>query len=226
MSGDGTNFVACAFGMKRSGKSHSLGIMSALFPRRIIFDFIGEFRNRVEGARYVRSLKEAVDILQSERKRNTRWVVVCMMTPAEAVRLCSVLAPIGKEPENSFAYACGGVAIECGEVQLIAPNNQSLPDPIANLIAMGRHYRVSLLCAARRPREVSRMLTSQSDALLAFRQHEPRDAEYLGEVMRSDVPTYLRQLAPFNYLRYLPNFGTLEIVDELGVGKLIPAPDK
>jgi hypothetical protein len=42
--------------------------------------------------------------------------------------------------------------------------------------------------------------------------------------MRSDVPDYLRKLAPFNYLRFLPNFGTLEMVDANGAATLIPSP--
>lgn len=224
MSGDGTNFIACAFGMKRSGKSHALGIMARLFPRRILFDFIGEFSGKIDGARYAHSLGEAVDTLQAERKRGNKWSVVCVMSPADAIELCSVLAPIGKKPETSFSYAAGGIAIECGEIQLIAPNNQSIPAPMANVIAMGRHYRLSLLGAARRPREVNRLLTSQADALLAFRQHEPRDCDFLGDVMRSDVPFYLRKLPARSFLRYLPNFGTLEIVDANGAATLIPSP--
>lgn len=224
MSGDGKNFIACAFGMKRSGKSYALGKLAQLFPRRILVDFTGEYVGKVDGAHYATSIGETVDELQKCRKAGTRWAIVSTMRPEDAIELCGVLAPVGKKPESSFSYACGGVVVECGEIQLIAPN-YTLEQPVQNIIAMGRHFRVSILGAARRPREVSRFLTSQSDAILAFRQHEPRDTKYLGEVMRSDVPDYLRQLRPFSHVLFKPNFGTLELVDAKGKSSLIPAPE-
>jgi hypothetical protein len=221
VSGTGTNFIAAAFGMKRSGKSFALDIMARGFPRRIVADFIGEYHGKIEGAKYVHSIAEAVDALQLLRKGGSmKWTVVCVMQPEEILQLLGVLAPIGKRPETSFSYAVGGVVLQCGEIQLIAPN-QGLSPAMANIIAMGRHYRVSILGAARRPREVNRNLTSQSDALLAFRQHEPRDADYLGDVMRSDVPQYLRQLRPFHHLRFLPNFGALDLVGPDGDSRRI-----
>jgi len=224
MSGNGTNFIAAAFGMKRSGKSFALDGMARGFPRRIVADFIGEYHGKIDGAAYVHTIAEAVDALQDARKKGMqKWTVVCVMQPEEVLQLLGVLAPIGKRPETSYSYAVGGVVLQCGEIQFIAPN-VGMSAAMANIIAMGRHYRVSVLGAARRPREVNRNLTSQADALLAFRQHEPRDADYLGDVMRSDVPQYLRQLQQFHHLRFLPNFGTLDFVNPNGEAKRIPAP--
>lgn len=211
MSNSGKNFIAFVCGMKRSGKSHLLDLLASRFPRRIIFDFVGEYDGKIANAKTCYTLSEAVNALLTAKKRGDKWTVVCTLADKEVPQLLAAIT--GK---NSWARSVGGVVIQCGEVDLIAPNNQGIATEVRHIFQRGRHYGISALVATQRPRDVHRVVTAQSDIICAFRQHEPRDAEYLGEVMRSDAVPLLRELRKFEYLRYFPNFGKLEVVDKNG----------
>lgn len=210
MSASGRNFIAFVCGMKRSGKSHLLDAMAMRFPRRIVFDFVGEYEGRYKTPTAF-TLDEAVGQLMKARKQADKWTVVCTLDIPDVVRLLAAL--MGR---NSWARAAGGIVIQCGEVDVIAPNNGSISQEVRHVFQRGRHFGVSALVATQRPRDVHRVVTAQSDIICAFRQHEPRDADYLGEVMRSDAVPLLRDLKQYEYLRYYPNFGKLEIVDKDG----------
>ncbi len=214
MSGNGTNFIAFACGMKRSGKSRLLDTLATRFPRRILFDFVGEYEGKVPNATYGYTLAECVDALQTARK-SSKWTVVCVMDPAHVPQLLGAIM----DQRNPFTRAVGGVVLQFGEVDLVAPNNMGIATEVRNVFQRGRHFDVSALAATQRPRDVHRVVTSQSDVICAFRQHEPRDAEYLGSVTRSDAVPLLNTLQQYEYLRYYPNFGRLEVVDRNGTAR-------
>jgi hypothetical protein len=216
MSGDGKNFILFACGMKRSGKSHLIGELARKFPRRLIFDFIGEHSGRIAGAREAFTLGEAVGALRAARSSGNQWTVNCVLDPSDVPELLSVLAPMGGRTEKGFSRAVGGLVIECGEVDVIAPNNGQIAPEVRNIFQRGRHHAISALVAVQRPASANRIVTSQADVLVAFRQHEPRDADYLGEIMSAKAPEIVRQLKPYNYVRYLVNFGTLQTINEKG----------
>lgn len=224
MSGDGRNLVVFATGRKRSGKSHLLAQLAMKFPRRIVFDFIGEFYGKLPGAIEARNLPQALDALRQARTKSNEWTVLCIMDPADVPKLVGAIAPIGSIPEQSFSYAVGGVALECGECDLILPNNAGIEPEMLDAIQRGRHFRLSALFGTQRPRQTHRVLTSQADVMCAFRQREPRDVDFLGELMRSDVPSLVRRLQGHEYVRYFDVNGTLEVVREDGASELIPEP--
>lgn len=214
MSGEGHNFIAFACGMKRSGKSHLLASLALQFPRRLILDFVGEYIGRLPGAREAHSLRDVVKALQRVRK-SPRWTVTACMDPADVPDLLNAIAPIGAATAYGFSRAVGGLVIECGEIDVIAPNSGMSPEA-RNIFQRGRHHSLSILAAVQRPSSANRIVTSQADLICAFRQHEPRDADYLGEIMHSGAPEIIRSLPPRFYLRYLVNYGLLETVNDAG----------
>lgn len=215
MSGDGTNFIAFACGMKRSGKSHLLGKLAEHFPRRLILDFIGEHSGRIRGAAEAYTMAEAVDALRKVR-HSSRWTIVCGMEPTHVPELLGLIAPVGGRNLRGYSRAVGGLVLECGEIDVIAPNNGQISPEVRNVFQRGRHHMLSALVAVQRPANANRIVTSQADMLCAFRQHEPRDADYLGEIMSARAPEIVRSLPPRNYLRYLVNYGTLQTINEHG----------
>ena len=54
----------------------------------------------------------------------------------------------------------------------------TLPETLHNLVHYGRHKGLSLIYCSRRPADVSRALTSQSDHVATFLTVEPRDLDY------------------------------------------------
>jgi len=55
-------------------------------------------------------------------------------------------------------------------------------EPFLNLVRVGRHHGVSIVLVAQRAAEIPKLFTSQSDAIVTFRQTEPRDLDYLSKI--------------------------------------------
>jgi hypothetical protein len=161
-------------------------------------------------------LHETVAALRSASSSGARWTVVCGIDPGDVPELLAAIAPVGGKTDRGFSRRVGGLVIECGEIDVIAPNNGTIAPEVRNVFQRGRHHQLSALVAVQRPASVNRIVTSQADVLCAFRQHEPRDADYLGEIMSPRAPEIVRSLPPRNYLRYMVNYGTLETVNEKG----------
>ena len=225
---DARNVVVSAFGMRGSGKSHLLGELAAHFPRRLVLDFLGEHEGRIAGARYAWDLGETVDALRQAHRQGKRWTVVSGMDERDVPALISALMPSGRLSRAGFSRAVGGMVLECGEVDLIAPNHSGIPDEVKSLWKRGRHHWLSLLTATQRAAETHRIITSMSDAIVSFRQHEPRDIDYLASVMAApgvDVAAELVRLPRFHYLRKWVQLGRLELVNATGqVSRVLSAP--
>lgn len=69
------------------------------------------------------------------------------------------------------------------------------------LIHYSRHYRVDLITTSRRPANVSRDLTSQTDDFIIFTLSERRDLDYFG-AMAEDLPDRIRALKKFEFIKY------------------------
>lgn len=223
MSGDGRNFIAFASGRKRSGKSHVLAQLASRFPRRIVYDFVGEFYGRIPDAIETRTLSQTLDALVAVRK-NPRWTIVAMVDPRDVPSIIGAIAPVGQIPEGSYSYSVGGIVQECGECDNIAPNNASISPEVIDSLQRGRHFRLSTLFGTQRPRMTHRSVTAMADVLLAFKQKEPRDIAYLGELIRPDAEQLLPTLNEYEYLRWYDSHNILERVAPDGSSVVIPEP--
>lgn len=211
MSGAGTNFIATAIGMKRSGKSHLLAQLAALFPRRVLVDFMGEFAG-LPNAIHADTIQSAVAALKSVQPKE-RWTVVLQLHPAEVIQIIEALC----DQRRGYARSVGGLVIECGEADQLAPNSAKISPVVHSLFARGRHIGpVSALMAVRRPQEINRIATSQSDVVNVFRLHEPRDSAYVADIIGSDAIPFLLKLRKHEYIRYFPNYGLLQHVSREG----------
>lgn len=83
------------------------------------------------------------------------------------------------------------------ETSLVCGTPPYLNRQLGVLVRYGRHRRISQIYIARRPTEIPRDLTAQSDLIVTFHQKEPRDLQYLqacgfnpAEVvqLRNDLP--------------------------------------
>lgn len=211
------NFIGFSCGKRGSGKSYLLARYSAKFPKRIVLDPLGEYLGAYEGASECGTLDETIDALEANLlTKAPRWTVVACIEPSDVAKLAGALAPVGSL-SGGYSRAVGGVVLECGEVDTIAPNNAGIAPEIRNLFQRGRHYRVSVLAATQRPRDVHRVVTSQADALWLFRQHELRDLDYIAKNTSEAVADVVKGLPQYHHVRYLPNVGTCEVVNEKGI---------
>jgi len=58
----------------------------------------------------------------------------------------------------------------------------SIDDELKRIVAYGRHWGQNVILTARRPAEIHRDLTAQSDAVITFQQTEARDLKALSSI--------------------------------------------
>lgn len=207
------SFAAFACGKRGSGKSFLLARYAGKFPRRIIVDPMGEYAE-LSGAMTCQSLSQTLDALEVAASQ-PEWIVVTCIDAKDVARLCGALAPVGSF-EGGYSRAVGGVLVEHGEVDTIAPNNAGIRPEIRNIFQRGRHYLVSTAVGTQRPRDVHRVVTSQVDVMCLFRQHELRDLDYIARTTSEPVSKIVRSLEQYHHVRYFPGNGVCEVVDGTG----------
>lgn len=207
------NYVEFACGVKGSGKSFALARRAARFPRRIILDYADEFFGVYGGAHECLTIGQVLDALEDVAPSG-KWTVVASLSDADMVKLAAVLSPLGR-PRSGYAYAVGGVLLECGEVERIAPNRGLAPE-IAELVHRGRHSRTSMAWGTRRPRDVNRLVTSQCDVVACFRQQEVDDIEYLAGLVGRVAAERIGTLGEHHHVLSIPKLNKSYIINQDG----------
>ncbi len=105
-----------------------------------------------------------------------------------------------------------------GRCTLVLEEADRLDDPrqfgeYDEAISRGRHYGVSLCAISLYPAKLPAMLRRQTTRLIAFRQIEPRDIDYIAEIIGSAADE-LPLLKPFHYIDWTPSGGAK--INQLG----------
>lgn len=75
------------------------------------------------------------------------------------------------------------------------------------IISRGRHYGVSILGISLYPFKLPADLRRQATRIICYRMHEPRDLDYLEDIIGEDV-SRLPGLEPFHYLDWQAGIGS------------------
>jgi hypothetical protein len=158
------NLVISVFGKKGEGKSFLVQEIIEDFRRVVILDTMGEYGKEEQ------SLEEAISGLISLKDKRRFRYPVRLVDDEDALKVLRVV------------YEMEDVLIVVEETSFYT-NPNYLPDELKRLVRYGRHKRISQIYVSRRPAEIHRDLTAQSDLIVSFRQHEPADIKYLSAVM-------------------------------------------
>lgn len=103
-----------------------------------------------------------------------------------------------EEEEEAFnlVWTVGRCLLLVEEVDLLAPPSGG-SRLFRKLVKYGRHRRIDVLAISRRPAEISRLLSSQCDEIISFRQEEENDLAWLSK--RGFDPDALRALDSHQY---------------------------
>lgn len=98
-----------------------------------------------------------------------------------------------------------------GRCHLVLEEADRLDDPrqfpeYDEAISRGRHYGVSLVGISLYPAKLPAMLRRQATRVIAFRQIEPRDVDYLAEIIGPSADG-LPDLPQFQYIDWTPTGG-------------------
>lgn len=184
MGGQAVTQAARVFVTGLSGSGKTTGAWQwylAKAPRVLIVDQVGEWNGRVyETANTLPELYAAINAARKER----RWVVSYSNMDNRLHDLIRWLLPL-PNVDRSPVLAMGGIVLLLDEVDLIAPTGGA-PEVIRNLYRRSRHVKLSIVSVTQRPANVLREVSAQSTQVLAYRLTEPRDLDYLADLMRWD----------------------------------------
>ena len=118
------------------------------------------------------------------------------------------MSPYSKEGFDFICRVAKAVGKDYGDCLLVVDEVDFYvqpgyaPGPFSELVRIGRHWGVEMICMARRPASVWRNLTANADHLCVFLTHEPRDITYLSEFLTRPVAESLRVLDKFCFIQY------------------------
>lgn len=164
------NTVISILGHKGSGKTTLARELMRGRSRVLVFDTLGEYDTQ----RIFYSFDEALRAMErSIPKARFQW----------GVRLADMADYVDL---FELAFELPGTLLVFEETSLFCSPSY-LPPSLSKLVRYARHREIDLVFVSRRASEVNRDLTAQSDFIVTFRQHEPRDLQYLSSVSGRDV---------------------------------------
>lgn len=194
------NIVVLALGQRGSGKSAWLARhVVARAPRVLTLDGTGESADADMDAIVCVGLGPTVAALRACAPHPAWRIVAVLDEEAEAPELAAWLCPPVAPGRVPYSQQVGGLLLEVGEVDAIAGAGGSAP-AVRALWKRGRHYRLSIAAATQRPHECARVISSQSDHIVAFRQHEPRDIAWLARTISPAAAEQVSTLPRYAYL--------------------------
>lgn len=217
--------VVLIVGRRGSGKSELLRRIRAHRARVVVADVLcGDRAVDARPRTVAYDAPEYFDALRAAARQST-WDVVARPDRWDdgAEWLAAALLPPPRA-EHGYASAVGGVTVACDEADVLAPNSAAIAPEVRALVQRGRHYRISILAATRRPAECHRDLSSQADALVTFAQHEPRDLAYLAEAAGERFAASARELRQWSYAVWLQSSG--EVMVYSGRDRLLTTSSK
>jgi hypothetical protein len=195
---DRKNVKAFVCGPSGSGKSELLADMfTSKAPRVLTLDATGESGLRNPDSVVVFGLAELLDAFDAAADF-PRWNIVASLDDDEYEALFDLLVPKHAAGVVGLSELYGGMAIECGECDVIAPNGQT-PKAIKAAWKRGRHVCLSLLMGTQRPAECDRIVTSQANYIAAFPTAEPRDLAFLSQAMGAAVAERVGRLPQYHF---------------------------
>lgn len=176
--------VILILGKTGSGKSCLFRDLINKQKRFIIFDTLSEYKTHSPAfpAVFIETIGELSEYLHRNFYNNYRIV----FDPSDPDRMlknsCGV--DLGKVSEVFFELcnSLNDVTIGIEELAYYVNANYA-PEGLRKIVRFGRHARISLFATTQRPRDIPPIVRAQITKLISFRQHEPRDIDWIRDVI-------------------------------------------
>jgi DNA helicase HerA-like ATPase len=160
-----SNTVGTILGPKGCGKSHLVREIVREQRRVVILDYVGEYGADV-GATASWGFDDSLAALERASRMKEFRLSLRDVYDRDRLDLLGVLFELEK-----FLLVVEEASTLC------TPG--TIPKPLERIVAIGRHRSISQIYVAQRPSMIHRLVTSQSDFVVAFQQTEPIDVAYL-----------------------------------------------
>ena len=184
--------IILIFGKRGSGKSYLAKKLIENEQRIIIFDTLSEYTDGV--------------VFEDHQKFVEFWRKIYI----HPYRL--IYRPLKPDEEiediAESVYLIGNVCFVVEEIDCTA---YQISESFAHVVQRGRHKNITLIGITQRPYGINRLLTSQSKEIFVFNTNEPRDREYLKNLLGQEVEQKLDALRQYEYLKWTDGKEGLEI---------------
>lgn len=160
--------VVTVLGQRGSGKTSWVKSRLSFFPRFVLWDTLSEY----EGYPIATNLNELYGEL-SKNEQGPVQVVYRSLSENDVDDL-NIMC--------QMVMALGDCVLIVEEVDTYATPSV-IPYDLKRLLKIGRHYGISMIFVSRRPAEINRLITSQSQRFVCFRIIEPNDIRYLRSII-------------------------------------------
>lgn len=188
------NEVILITGQRGQGKTTYIKNQIGRFSRVIIFDLLGEF-TFYETAYNLRDLFLTLSSLKDEN-----FFTLNFYNP--------------KNSDEDFSVVCEAIN-RLNDIMFVVDeidyfcSTHSIPRQFDEIVKRGRHQDLQLMVATRRPHEIPPIIRSQTSCLVTFRHIEPRDIEFLKQII--DIPEErISGLKKFHYIQWDVEKGVIE----------------
>ena len=188
--------IILIFGKRGSGKSYLARKKIEIEPRLVIFDTMSEYENGVvfNAEKY----HEFLEFWKKVYRGRFRLIYRPLVPAAEIERICEAVYTIG-----NCCFLVEEIDCYCSAYQI--------SDTFAAVIQRGRHKNIKLIGITQRPFGIHRLLTSQAKEIYIFNTNEPRDREYLRNLLGQEVEPMLDHLEQYQYVHWQDGKEGLEI---------------
>lgn len=163
------NTIISVFGRKGSGKTELVKRSVQEHARVVVLDTLGEYPFEV-----VTGFDACLAALEAAEERPRFRLSLRCADLQDMLELAGVV------------YELTNICLVVEETSFYC-SSSALPDELSQLVRYGRHRQIDQFYVSRRPAEIARDLTAQSDLIVSFTQSEPRDLDYLARVAGRDV---------------------------------------
>lgn len=153
---DAKSLVICVFGKRGYGKSTLSKQIIQLYSKVFIYDSLNEYYD----------VAVAVSMRRLPKHHHHFRYAFHTTQEGEFDKVCEMI------------YEAGDMLFVVEECDWFCSANYT-SENFKKIIRYGRHRNISILAISRRPADLSRLLTSQANYIISYRQTEPRDIEAL-----------------------------------------------
>lgn len=177
------NKIILILGKRGSGKTTlTKKIISEYEKDLIIWDFIGEYKGVV-----IKTFDDFCWYMAKRKVENKRINAILRLPIEDFDGVCGVIC------------AVKDVLFVIEEVDSVSSASY-VSKGLGFMIRYGRHWGISMMATSRRPADIPRLLTSQTNTLYCFRFIEPRDLDYLRQYASVGIEE-LQNLGEYEYVK-------------------------
>jgi len=180
--------VILILGKRGSGKSYLANKLLESERRFLVFDTLSEYTN---GVVFNAEDKEGLDEFWGQVYRTSYRLVYRPLNPdAEIERIADLVYTLG-----NTTFLVEEIDCYCSPYQI--------SKSFAHIVQRGRHKNITLIGVSQRPYGIHRLLTSQAKEIYVFATNEPRDREYLKNLLGQEIEQKLDALQQYQYLHWV-----------------------